>query len=67
MGVGEEEVLGLEVAVADPAVVAVPHAGQELAEVVPRRSFVGAAVHLLRRGGGGGYKGSGVKCGTITI
>lgn len=50
MGVGEEEVLGLEVAVANAAVVAVPDSGQELPEVVPSGAFVRAAVHLRRRG-----------------
>lgn len=46
MGVREEQVFGLEVPMADAAVVAVAHSGQELAEVVPRRAFVRAAVDL---------------------
>lgn len=60
MGVGEEEVLGLEVSVADAAVVAVTDPGQELAEVLPRRTFVRAAIDLgMGRGRGGGGEGRG--------
>lgn len=50
MGVGEEEVFWLEVAVTDAAVVAVPDSGQQLPEVVPSGTFVCATVHLRSEG-----------------